>query len=311
MKRLSPTSAARIMAAPSSDLPFLGPFAARWLPWIVGLMVFLATLCLMVCGEFWSAAQHIRHDLKGRWTFEITPPAGLPENTLPAFAARALEVIRADSGVARATLVDKSTIVKNLEPWLGQGEMLHDLALPVFVDVASAGQQGPDIPRLQATLSAMAEKTVIQDHEAFYGPMARVARLVQGGGLVLGALIFMASVAIVAIVVSMNLEVHKDIVHTLQLVGAPDSYVVRQCQRHMHRVALMAWGIGGIPALGLWALIQWLLRSGDTLLSGQTGVSWTWVAVVGVPLLFWGLLTLVSRLAVLHTLRHELAGAKA
>lgn len=306
---------------PLHDVPFQGSASEKWMPWVMGLMIFLSTLCVMIFIESWFVARGWQSELKGRWTLELTPSKakeaallssssekGGNEETraLGVFQKQVLEIIGRDPSVAHVHVMERPQLMKMLEPWLGTGNLLDDLPLPLFVDVECHPHQALNVEKLHQELTKISETVTIQDHEAWYQPLVQAMHLIQGLSVGLGVVIFIAAAAIVMIVMSMNVSIYRDVVHTLQLIGAQDAYVVKQFQSHARYLAMKAWLIGVLPSAESLALFQWTLHSiRNPLPTSSFSTVFLWLVVLVIPVVFGGVISLTTRWTVLKELHRE------
>src|SRR5215470_720734 len=84
-----------------SDLPLRGDDTGRFLPWVVAVMVFLATLACAAALAVGAAASRWQSDLSGSATVQIAAALG-GAGTLDARVATALDLLRRTPGVRRA-----------------------------------------------------------------------------------------------------------------------------------------------------------------------------------------------------------------
>src|SRR5919197_5515965 len=102
-----------------TDLPLDRDTTARFLPWIIGFMVYLAMIAATVA----LVVDHVTHrwqrDLSGQLTVEL--PALLDEdNTAHQRRVKAaLDEVSDTNGVVGARLLDQTEVKRLLSPWLG------------------------------------------------------------------------------------------------------------------------------------------------------------------------------------------------
>ena len=117
-----------------SDLPLDRDAISRFLPWLIAFMVFLAVLALAGSLVLGSMAARWDRGMSGTLTVQIAPsPPGADRGADR--TARALKVLRATPGVARAEPIDEGRMLALLEPWLGSGVGAVALPLPRLIDV--------------------------------------------------------------------------------------------------------------------------------------------------------------------------------
>src|SRR5690606_24872443 len=86
-----------------------------------------------------NAGAEWRRGLAGTVTVQVLPVAGEDgPAAVAARTARALDIVRATPGVARAEPLAAERVAQLLEPWLGGGTALSDLPVPSLIDVTLA-----------------------------------------------------------------------------------------------------------------------------------------------------------------------------
>jgi len=233
------------------------------LDWIVAAMAFLAALALVGALATADAAARWRHGLTGNLTVEI-PAAGTAEKTAaaPDKAAsneerlnRVFDVLRAESGIARATPVTRQHIAELLAPWLGEGGLgnnglAESLPVPQLVDVTLKPDSRLDLPGLKQRLAAAVPGTTVDDHQLWVADVVHLARLAVGLAIAIVVLVALTAIAAVVIATRAGLAVHHEAIDLLHLMGAEDRYIADQFAAQATRLGLR----GGLLGLLIAAL---------------------------------------------------------
>lgn len=289
-----------------SDVPLQADASARFLPWLVAFMVYLAALALAGAIVVGDVMARWDRGLAGRMTVQVPPPepaADEPQAAQQARVAAALEVLRETAGVRAATPLGEEEMAALLEPWLGGHGLAEELPLPaliaVRVDPAAPPQTAPLAERLQAAVPGAS----VDDHRGWLRQVAGMARTLQGLAAVVVALVGAAAVMTVVFVTRTGLAIHRPVIEVLHLVGAYDSYVARQFQAHALKLALKGGAIGlGLAVATLLGLGRLLAGVESPLLPAVALAPQGWAALVAVPLAAAVVATLTARLTVLRTL---------
>src|SRR5260221_2745123 len=142
------------------DLPTDGDGAGRFLPWIIGLMVYLAALAL--------AGMMALQGAIGRWDGAL---AGTLTVQLPAGASgeleKALALLRSTPGVERAEPLDQAPNAALLERWLGPGLATDELRLPRLIDLRVDPKSAIDLVALARRLAAVAPSARLDDNRSW------------------------------------------------------------------------------------------------------------------------------------------------
>ena len=235
-----------------AELALEGDPAKRYLPWIIALMVYLATLAVAGAFALGATAARWQSGQSDRLTVQLPPEAAAADDRVELV----LDMLRATPGIAAARRLERSELVGLLEPWLGKGNITADLPLPILIDVTVAPGARPDLDALGQRLGTAAPGATIDDHGRWMGRLAAAARTVQALALALTVLIAAAATATVVIATRASLAVHRETIELLHLIGAQDGFVARAFARRALGLGLK----GGLIGLGLAALTFVLLQ---------------------------------------------------
>jgi len=284
------------------DIPLKRDASGRFLPWIIALMAFLATLAL--------AASMMLSDLAARWTGGLSDSLTIQVTPLPASADAApldqrvqalLDLLAGEPAVREASALPREEALALVEPWLGHGALAGELPLPVLVDVRL--HPGADIPALAGRVEARLPGLSVEDPGTWLADLRRLAGTVQAVSL--GILVLIGGAAVVAVLfaASAGFAAHRGDVELLHVLGASDAYVAGQFQRHMLRLALVGAGGGTVLALGvLWLMAGTARRLEAALLPDLTLTPPQWLILLLVPVLAGLLSALTARVTVLRAL---------
>ncbi len=279
------------------DVPLASDSSTRFVPWIIGTMVFLSALVLAVALVLESAIDRWQLAHSVQLTVEVPPSAG------DGAIERVVERLRALPGVTDAAPVGDQRIAELLQPWIGDDVELSSLPLPTLIDVRLATPGALDIAAMQGMLEEVQPGVRVDDGRRWLEPVRATASALQVvSGLVL-VLIVAASIVTVIFMTRTGLAVHRDTIGVLHQVGARDSFVAAQFQRHAFRLAL--WG--GVPGALLAALclfvIERLAGGLDAPLLPELALgSGGWIAIAVLPLIAAVISVVTARLTVLATL---------
>lgn len=281
-------------------LPLAGDATHRFLPWITGLMVFLAALALAGALGLGGAIERWESGHQGLVTVELPAPApGQPDTA----TAMVLEVLAATPGVVEAAALSRDETMALLRPWLGGGIDGAALPLPVLIDVRLDPDARVDMPALRAAIVARVPDASVDDPASWLAPLSQTARTIQVIAFAIVALISVAAIATVAFTTTMGLSVHKDAIELLHLMGAEDGFIAVQFQRQAMQLGLL----GGLIGLALAGASQILVarvagQMAAPLLPKLALGPLDLTVLAALPLATAGIALLVARLTVLRAL---------
>jgi len=263
-----------------SDLPLAGDASARFLPWIIGCMVYLAALAVAAALSADNLAERWHADLAGRFTVELPPSPPSDEKELK--LRNITGFLSTIDGVTAVKLVGDSEKAALLRPWLGGIELPDDIALPDLI-VVEAGK-AVDLAKVSVELVAIDPAIRVDDHANWNGDLLAFSNSMKILALIVLSLIALAAVSTVIFVTRTGLAIHRRVIEIVHLVGAQDAYIARQFLFHALRLGLAGGAVGAALAAGTWLGLQrWLSGGGSGLLPSLALSTGDWLAVAAVP----------------------------
>lgn len=280
------------------DLPLAGDPASRFVPGIIGIMVFLSVLVLATTLVLGNAIERWRLSYSVQMTVEVPPSA-----TGHGAVQQVVDILDAAPGVAEAKPLSDKNVAELLAPWIGHDLQIDQLPLPVLVDVRLERPGAIDAETLQSLLDQKVTGVRVDDGRRWLDPVRATARALQ---MIAGLILLFIAAGATATIVFMTrtgLAVHRRTIAILHQVGAKDSYIARQFQTQALRLALYG-GVPGLVAAALCILLVGRLASQleAPLLPELTLGGHGWIALVLVPVIAAAIAMLTARLTVLATL---------
>jgi cell division transport system permease protein len=287
-----------------SDLPLTGDATSRFLPWLVALMVFLASMAVAGAFVISGVIDRWDRDVSGTLTVQILPAGGDHAEAATEDRVRlAVDVMRKVPGVLSVKAFDKKRTLALLEPWLGGAEVLQDLPLPRLIDVSVDPNARIDLAEVAERLTQAVPGASLDDHRVWLSRLINLSRTIQWLAIVVVALIGAVTAATVVYGTRTGMAIHHGIIEVLHLIGAHDDYIARQFADRAFALGIS----GGLMGLGLalpaLTAIGWAARrlEGGFLPSLSLPIM-GYVAIGLLPLMAAGLSMLTARLTVHGTL---------
>jgi cell division transport system permease protein len=231
-----------------SDIYFAADDAQTFLPWLAGIMIFLAAL-LLCLGLSVSGWVHERNDrFSNRFTVHV------PAQSQPGDAALAklITLLEAEPGVASVRRLEKAELQAMLEPWLGESAHMDELPLPAIFEATLDGRNTPDYPALENRLRELSPQAEVDAQERWVAAFAAFTRAMQSLTLMLALLMVCGVAMVIAFMSRAALRLHQKTVQLLHSVGAEDRYIARQFQIQALRLLLPAALAGCVLAAGIY-----------------------------------------------------------
>ena len=230
------------------DMPLVpaDSIASRALVTVIAIMTFLASLTAGAAILVSDVSRDWRSEVAREVTIQIKPAQG---RDLDQEARRAEAVARGIAGVADVKPYSRADSERLLEPWLGTGLDLGELPVPRLIVVKLSPDVTVDMAAFRAELTRTVPAAILDDHRLWLERLATMARTMVGLAIVIFLLVLIAMALAVAFATRGAMAGCREIVNVLHFVGAADSYIAAQFQRHFLWLGLRGGMIGGCAAL--------------------------------------------------------------
>ena len=277
--------------------------ASRYLPWMLMLAVFLATIATAGLLSAERTLAQWREDSPRILTVQLPPGDSVESDEAKADAL--VRRLRAEPGIAAVERVPRESVSRLLRPWLGEGVASADLPLPPVLHV----ELNPDSSTASSTIlelaTAVAPDAIVDDHREWQSRLVNYVRWLRVGIIIsLVLVIVVASLTALFLTLS-RMAIHREAIALLHQLGASDRFVVQGLVRQAGISALISaacgFGVAFLLLLILTAASQEMTEAFLPVLR-MSALDWVWLAAVPVAFV---LLTLgvTARTAVYHLRR--------
>lgn len=297
------------MAKRRYDIPFGADSAARLLPWIVAVMIYIAGLATAGAFVLSDFAERWEDGLSGSLTVQIPPPSelSLDQEGRMETIGRVIKALEETAGIADAEPLDVDEMRRLLSPWLGIGIDPRDLPLPTLIVVMLEDNKRlatAQMQDLRRRLQAIDPTVLIDDHGQWQARLVNFLQTLRLVAAVLVTIVAVAGVVMVIFATRGGLLAHRDSIELLHLIGARDRYIARQFQSQAFRAGFL----GGVLGLVATAITVVLLGNGaeaaGTVLPGVAVLDLgSWLTLLGFPIASALVALLAARWTVLRALR--------
>lgn len=238
--------------------------AGRSLTVVVAIMTFLASLTTGVAMLVVSAASDWQSEVGREVTIQVRPSPG---RNIDADVRLASDIARAAAGIAEVRAFTKEESARLIEPWLGAGLALDDLPIPRLIVVKLTSGVRPDFTSLRQALAARVPTSSLDDHRRWIDRMRTMAETAVIACIAVLSLVWAVTVLSVTFATRGAMATNRPIVEVLHYIGATDSFVSGQFQRHFLMLGFKGGAIGG----GLAILLFGVVEAVNTWLTGTPG----------------------------------------
>lgn len=237
---------------------------------VVAAMCYLACLALGAMVTVTRTSATWTAELEGSLTIQVKPQQ---EIALDDQVDAVLAVLSTTEGVTSASPLTHDEVRDLLDPWLGEAREDEDLPLPALVDVTLADGETVDMLQLAERLAAAAPGIELDTHRQWLGELLAAASSATILSIGILVLIGGTTMLIVVFATRASLAANHETVEVLHLVGAPDSFVAGEVQRHFLQLGLRG-GLAGLATAGLTFLtISWAGSDGGAFLLPVPGLN--------------------------------------
>ena len=231
------------LSAARGDLALGSNRAARLLPWVVALLVYVAAL-----GGVGLLA--LEHTLRASGQVLATAATlEVPADASDARLATVMALLRQTPGIQSARLLEPAETARLLEPWFGPAVPLDQLPVPRLIDLRVDPNGQADLATLRQQLASVAPNSRLDEHLPWPPGLPAAARRVE--------VFFAASIIIAlgliggsaALAVRSPLLAERSVARLLHALGAPDADIARRFAVRSLWQGLLGGAIGAAAAL--------------------------------------------------------------
>jgi cell division transport system permease protein len=230
---------------------------------VLGMLALSASFALSAMTDRWSSG------LQDKVSVEI-PASDSDGNVIDAALVQSMtdeaaKFLRTVPSVETADITPPEKIRELLAPWLGTDMAMDSVPIPGLISVTFKPGSAPDLKDLEIQLKDLAPRARIDTHESWLADVVRFTGALQFAAALLTIIIAATTLVAVAGAVRSKLSENKEELELLHLMGASDSYIARQLQRHTMLISLQGGGIG--------ILAGCILLLAISLVAGEIGVN--------------------------------------
>lgn len=219
--------------------------AGRTLMFLIAIMTFLSAVTLGGVVLVQKSAIAWSSDVGREVTIQIKP---VPGEVMESNLRLAVSLAQATPGVASAralTLEESQNLIK---PWLGEGLDLSTLEIPRLVAVQLSDPTDADIPKLENDLKSI-KGASLETHAAWREQLNTMAGAIVVSGLLVLALIVVATVLAIIFATRGTMATNREIVDVLHFIGASNSFIAGEFQGRFLLIGFRGGIVGGLAAV--------------------------------------------------------------
>ena len=225
--------------------------AGRTLVLLIAIMTFLSGVTLGGVVLVQKSAIAWSSDVGREVTIQIRPVEG---EVMDSNLRTAISLAEATPGVAEAHALSLADSEKLLEPWLGAGLDLSTIDIPRLVVVQLGDPKSVDLSMLSRDLASI-KGASLETHAAWRQQLNTMAGTLVISGILVLALIVLATVLAVIFATRGTMASNREIVDVLHFIGASNSFIAGEFQGRFLSLGFRGGVVGGVGAVLFFFLV--------------------------------------------------------
>ncbi|MDR1910687.1 MAG: hypothetical protein LBQ26_02490 [Holosporales bacterium] len=209
------------------------------MPWVVGALIYLATLAVLGCQGVYRTMETWHMLLSEHVTVEIPAAQKTKDEDLDKLKTLLL-TLEKESWLLEAEIMPENRVQDLVTAWISDAALVKTLVLPMLVDLRVSSEQRVPLESIHKKITDVFPEAVLHNHAEWYSPVLRYASFAQFFSVALALLTVIIVIGTIVFSTHSDLIVHQHIINILQLIGATDTYVAAQLEKRMLRMAFLA-----------------------------------------------------------------------
>ncbi|MGB1361143.1 MAG: cell division protein FtsX [Alphaproteobacteria bacterium] len=228
---------------------------SRFMPFLVGFMVFLAVLFLSIGKVIDTAGKKWSDGIENSMSIQILKDDNFDATTHKDIVDRALVILNQTAGVKSANKVSDDEVIEILTPWFGNGIDKTALPIPTLINVEFDAAAEIDIEDLKSEISQISENIIIDDYGVWRSKVESITSTVNNMIYTLILLILISTGVVIIAFTRGLMLMNINTLNMLILMGATDKFIARDFIISSVNIALKASAIGFVIAYGVFNLL--------------------------------------------------------
>lgn len=286
----------------SMDLLIDEGYSKTFLRVIVAVSVFLFAITLAGVLSINAMFENSKRQVVSNFTVQVLPKTSYEESN-----ADLLKIVRFMENypdVDEVTVLSDGELRGLLEPWLGNNVDIELLPIPKLLDVKIRNAKNFDYKELTVRLSEVSSQASINDHNLW---LSRLLKFINSLKMLAVTVLFLVAAACVAAIVyaaRTGLNVHKEIISILHVMGATDEYIAINYVKQITEMSVIAGIMGtflAVPAIMIVGSMAKGIEAG--IFNAVTFGADSWLLVLCLPFVSAALVAVTAYVTVVKTLR--------
>ena len=285
------------------ELPINEGYSKTFLTVVVAVSVFLFAITLSGVLGINTMFENSRKQVVTNFTVQVLP--------LPNYEDSKKDLLNVVSFLERYPNINQVSVLSDteiralLEPWLGNNVDVELLPIPKLLDVKINPNKNFDYKELTIRLSEVSAQASINDHNLWLSRLLKFINSLKVLALTVLILVATASITAIIYAAQTSLNVHKEIINILHIMGATDKYIAINYVKQITQSSIIAGIIGtfiAIPAIIVIGNMAKAIEAG--IFNSVTFGIEDWLIIFMLPLATAILVATTAYITIIKTLRN-------
>ena len=283
-------------------LPIDEGYSKTFLRVIVAVSVFLFAITLAGVLGINTMFENSKKQVVSNFTVQVLPLPDYEESRKDLLGV--VGFLERYQDIKEVTVLSDGELRALLEPWLGNNVDIELLPIPKLLDVKIDNARNFDFKELAVRLSEISPQASINDHNLW---LSRLLKFINSLKMLAVTVLIMVAVAVMAAIiyaVKTGLNVHRDIIGILHIMGATDEYIAMSYVKQISQMTMLAGIVGTIfvvPAIMLIGNMAKGIEAG--IFNSVTFSTENWLIILVMPMVCTILTAFTAYVTVLRTLK--------
>lgn len=284
------------------ELPINEGYSQTFLSVIVGVSVFLFAITLSGVLGINSMFANSKKQVVSNFTVQVLPLPNHEDSKNDLLSV--VSFLERYPNVTQVSVLSDLELRALLEPWLGNNVDIELLPIPKLLDVKIDTSTPFDYKKLTVRLSEISPQASINDHNLWLSRLLKFINSLKLLALTVLLLVALASITAIVYAAQTSLNIHKDIINILHIMGATDKYIAINYVKQITHSAIIAGIIGTIIATPAIMIVGTMAKGIEAgIFNSVTFGLEDWLIIFLLPILTALLVALTAYVTVIKSLR--------
>ena len=284
------------------ELPINEGYSQTFLSVIVGVSVFLFAITLSGVLGINSMFANSKKQVVSNFTVQVLPLPNHEDSKNDLLSV--VSFLERYPNVTQVSVLSDLELRALLEPWLGNNVDIELLPIPKLLDVKIDTSTPFDYKKLTVRLSEISPQASINDHNLWLSRLLKFINSLKLLALTVLLLVALASITAIVYAAQTSLNIHKDIINILHIMGATDKYIAINYVKQITHSAIIAGIIGTIVATPAIMIVGTMAKGIEAgIFNSVTFGLEDWLIIFLLPILTALLVALTAYVTVIKSLR--------